>query len=239
MIGGMEVLEQVLQDLPSGIAIDVASGNGGFAAYIAEYSSTTSFVVATDCSPQPLEAIAVESDPSLCAAAMDALGLAFKNGTFASAAISNSLHHVKDPVAVLMEMKRVLLPGGKLLLREMFTGDDQSPSQETHNIMHNWWGAVDRSSGKVHNRVFSRKELTELFLTAGLESIVFEEFEVTGDPFSEEVSKQIEHVYTLYMDKAGDKRELQEMGAKAYSHFKKHGFSGARAMIAAGSKPEV
>lgn len=60
----------------------------------------------------------------------DATRLPFKDGAFARAACSEVIEHVEDDGAVLMELARVLAPGGRLALtfphrRRYFANDDR------------------------------------------------------------------------------------------------------------------
>lgn len=229
MTGGMEVLQEVLRSLPPGRAIDVASGQGGFAAAIAGRSEDADIVVAADLKPV--------KHPGTVPAAMDARRLAFRDSAFAVAGISNSLHHMPEPLEVLHEMARVLRPGGMIVVREMFRGGDQLPSQDTHNLMHDWWGAVDRSMGVVHDPVYPLEELRELLRSTIFEGWVFREFEFIGDPFHPDTASRIEAAWKTYMERAAGSEELLEQGREVHRHFENHGFSGARALAACARKP--
>ncbi|HPF31713.1 MAG TPA: class I SAM-dependent methyltransferase [Candidatus Sabulitectum sp.] len=229
MAGGMEILQEVLRGLPPGRAIDVASGQGGFAGAMAGRSEDADIVVAADLKPGFLT--------GTVPAAMDARMLAFRDGTFSVAGISNSLHHLPYPLEVLGEMARVLRSGGKIVVREMFRGGDQLPSQETHNLMHDWWGAVDRSMGVVHHPVYTLEELRTLLRSTVFQDWEFREFEVIGDPFHPDVIDRIESAWNTYMERAAGNEELMERGREVHRHFLSHGFSGARALVACAGKP--
>ncbi len=234
MTEGMEAFERVFQAVPAGLALDVASGPGGFAEALMSNSKRLRVVVAADSSLKPLQTI---NTRGVIPAAMDAGCLAFRTGTFSAAAISNSLHHMEDPAAVLAEMLRVLAPGGMLIVREMFSGGGQTPAQITHTLMHNWWGRVDTSRGILHRRVFTSYELRELVENSGARDIRFSEVEdITGDPFDEAVLKRIEQAYDAYMGRTSDPG-LKEEGTEALTHMREHGFAGGRALLACGWKP--
>lgn len=234
MAEGMKAFERVFRAVPAGLALDVASGPGGFAGTLMANSKLLRGVIAADSSLKPLQTI---NTKGILSAAMDACCLAFKAGTFSTAAISNSLHHMENPAAVLAEMLRVLAPGGMLIVREMFSGGGQTPAQITHTLMHNWWGRVDTSRGIVHRRVFTSNELKELVENSGAVEIHFYEVEdLTGNPFDEAVVKRIEQAYDAYMGRASDPGLIEE-GTEAMAHMRKHGFAGGRAVLAWGWKP--
>mgnify|MGYP006277868471 CR=1 FL=1 len=238
MAEGMEVFEEVLSRIPGGPALDVASGPGSLAGALKSCSNRCTCIVAVDSSVKPLEMIL--NDPALedvIPVAMDAGRLAFDDDSFSTAVISNSLHHMEAPVRVLQEMFRVLVPGGMIIVREMFADGCQTPAQETHTLMHNWWGRVDTSRGIIHRPVFTAQELKDLVMTSGAEDICFTEVEdLTGNPFDEKVTRRIEKAFDAYMDRA-DTSELRQEGRVAMDHLKKHGFAGARAILAYGYKP--
>lgn len=234
MAEGMEAFERVFRAVPAGLALDVASGPGGFAGAMMANSKNLSGAVAADSSLKPLQTI---NTGGILPAAMDACCLAFGADTFSAAAISNSLHHMEDPAAVLAEMLRVLAPGGMLIVREMFSGGGQTPAQITHALMHNWWGRVDTSRGIVHRRVFTSVELRELVENSGAVDINFSEVEdFTGNPFDEAVTKRVEQAHDAYMARASDPGLIEE-GTAAMAHMREHGFAGGRAVLAFGWKP--
>ncbi len=238
MAEGMEVFEEVLSRIPRGPALDVATGRGSFAGALKSCSNNCTCIVAVDSSVKPLKMIL--NDPALedvTPLAMDAGTLAFLDGSFSTAVISNSLHHMEAPLGVLREMFRVLIPGGMLIVREMFSDGCQTPAQKTHTLMHNWWGRVDTSRGLIHGPVLTAKELKDLVITSGAEDISFREVEdLTGNPFDDKVARRIEQAYDAYMERA-DTSGLRQEGRIAMDHFKKHGFAGARALFAYGFKP--
>ena len=234
---GMDTMERVLGNIPDGAVLDVATGAGNFAVTLEQSRGGPGFIVATDAFVNPLGIVRDKTGENIIPAAMDAAALAFHEKTFSAVTISNSLHHMKNPVVVLAEMTRVLRPGGMLLIREMFSSEDQTPAQNTHNIMHNWWGAVDRSSGVVHNPIYTKHQLEDLALSSGISGLLFETFDFPcEDPFDEEMGKSIKGAWESYMKRASGNLILEKQGQKALEHFEKHGFAGARTLLVHGLK---
>ncbi len=96
---------------------------------------------------------------------MEGERLEFADATFDVASISYALHHVKDPAAVLAEMRRVLAPGGRLIVAEPHTGTT-SEAQRTDVLVHGWRARTDTLLGVRHNQTFTREAL--IALVAGL-----------------------------------------------------------------------
>jgi ubiquinone/menaquinone biosynthesis C-methylase UbiE len=234
----MEAVTKAIETAPGGLALDVASGPGSFAKALETFSKSFTGVIAIDSLHAPLKAmLANPAMKGIQPVAMDACRMAFQDCTFSTAAISNSLHHMEDPSLALGEMLRVLTPGGMLMVREMFAGGGQTAAQKTHTLMHNWWGRVDASNGIVHRPVFTKFELKQLLKASGAASVRFQDVEdLTGNPFDEEVISRIETAFNAYMKRTA-LFELEEQGEKAMAHMRKHGFTGARALLAYGYKP--
>lgn len=235
------VIEGVLGTIPPGMALDVATGAGNFAAAVKRFAGGNRAVIAVDAYIKPLQMITGNPEMTgIIPAAMRGEQLALADSSFSAVSISNSLHHMTDPSAVIKEMTRVLSPGGMLLIIEMFSDGEQAPSQRTHTILHNWWAAVDSYSGVIHNPVFSRGALEELATASGIPGIEFGTFEdVSADPFDEETIDQLKKVCNSYAKRAEGSRKLMASGEAALAHLDKHGFHGTRALVARGLKPTL
>lgn len=234
---GMETMERVLKIIQDGAVLDVATGAGNFAVAVEQSRGGQGFIVASDAFLSPLGIVRDRTGENIIPAAMDAAALAFGENTFSAATVSNSLHHMDNPKAVLAEMTRILRPGGILIVMEMFSDGDQTPAQKTHNVMHNWWGEVDRSCGVLHNPIYTRQQLEEVALSSGISGMRFETFDFPcEDPFDEDTGKHIKGAWESYMKRASGNMKLEKQGQKALQHFEKHGFAGARTLMAWGSK---
>ncbi len=99
---------------------------------------------------------------------MEGERLAFADASFDVASISYALHHVKDPAAVLAEMRRVLRPGGWIIVAEPHTGTT-SEAQRTDVLVHGWRARADTLAGVRHNQTFSREVLIALVARLGLQ----------------------------------------------------------------------
>jgi len=64
------------------------------------------------------------------------------------------LHHLSDIGAALAEMKRVVKPGGWIIVNELIS-DGLNPAQQVHKMLHHLRSKIDRMIGEVHNETFT------------------------------------------------------------------------------------
>ena len=92
--------------------LEIATGTGLIAIHVAP---SVGFVEAVDFAPRMIEAAKKKEAPSNVRFSVeDAMALSFSPESFDAVIISNALHIMKDPSAVLQNIKRVLKPGGLL-----------------------------------------------------------------------------------------------------------------------------
>ena len=237
---GKKATGSILSGLPGGVVLDVATGAGSFAAEMEMIFSDCTLIAAVDTSIKPLLNIAKRLDSSkITPSAMDGALLAFRDKTFNTVALSNSLHHMNNPEKVLSEMMRTLIPGGFFVIREMFRDGDQILSQQTHTILHNWWAATDSRNGVVHNPVYTEQEIRSCIENIGLVNLSFQVSEdLTGDPYDIEVMNHLDKALETYDKRSSRCKHLEKLGKEARAHLKKHGFTGARTLIGVGSRVE-
>lgn len=96
----------------------------------------------------------------------DAHHLSVADDSFDTVSISNALHHVVDPHQVLHELRRVLRPGGILVVNEMIS-DVTTVDQENARDLHHFKARIDRSQGLEHRDTYTEGQLRELL---GLET---------------------------------------------------------------------
>lgn len=93
--------------------LEIATGTGLIAVNIA---NSVQSIVATDFSPKMIEAAIKKGAPSnVHFSVEDATALSFLDNTFDAVIISNALHIIPDPGAVLKSIRRVLKPNGLLI----------------------------------------------------------------------------------------------------------------------------
>src|SRR5262245_38038215 len=145
---------------PDDIVLNVACGPGPLACAFAEVAR---HVTGIDLTPAMIER-ARGLQPSRAQTNLtwrigDVLPLPFADAAFSLVFTRSSVHHFLDPKAVLAEMVRVCVPGGRVVVVDVFTS---TPEQaEAFNRM-------ERLRDLSHVRALALHELTELFREAGL-----------------------------------------------------------------------
>jgi demethylmenaquinone methyltransferase / 2-methoxy-6-polyprenyl-1,4-benzoquinol methylase len=101
---------------PGGRALDVACGSGKLAAELARTAQGVT-VAGLDFSPRMLEQ-ARAAHPQIEFTEGDALDLPFPDARFDAATIAFGLRNLADPERGLKEMRRVVKPGGRMVVLE-------------------------------------------------------------------------------------------------------------------------
>jgi ubiquinone/menaquinone biosynthesis C-methylase UbiE len=177
--------------------LDVGTGTGDFLAVLKNVFPQAEFTAV-----DPLEASlneAVKKFPDVRFQKMVAEKLEFDDDSFDVAAISMALHHLSDIDTALAEMKRVIKPGGWIIINELVS-DGLNAAQQVHKMLHHLRSKIDRMTGEVHNETFTKAAVKEVVTTAGIK-ILFQ-FEddrtatLTTDiaEVEEKVEKLVQHI---------------------------------------------
>jgi SAM-dependent methyltransferase len=155
----MSLIESRFSNLDGGRLLDVATGRGAFLEFLLKKLKSFDRATGIDSSEQNISIARYNlGDEKVAFEVMDARQMSFENASFDMVTISNALHHLEIVEPVLSEMIRVLRPGGTLIVNEMFR-DYQDERQSVYVEAHNWWAAIDRTLGVVHNPTYLRDEL--------------------------------------------------------------------------------
>jgi len=133
--------------LPQGLVLDVGCGAGNMCHHLSRYGQVLGVDVAT-------KALAVAWRRGIPALPADAAALPFREGTFDLVALFDVLEHCRDDLAVLLEARRVLKPGGLVAI--------------TVPAFRWLWSYNDVVNN--HFRRYSRLELVRTLSSAGLET---------------------------------------------------------------------
>ncbi len=237
----MEILKKRLSGMSGGRILDVATGGGSFIKLLAEGFGSFDKIIGVDsCEPGKLEEAQKKfPDERIRLMSMQGEDLTFEDGHFDTVCISNSLHHLNDANMVLQEMKRVLKPGGLLIINEMYC-DNQKEPQKTHVHMHHWWADIDSRLGISHHHTFRRQEIVSLLEEAGIEvKEVYDYTEPEADCRNEAELEQLDGVIDTYMQKAQglpDYETLRTRGEELRIRLKDVGIAGATQLIIIGTK---
>lgn len=163
-----------LELLPGQRVLDLATGVGAMGSRL-QRLAPAAHVVGVDLSADQLRA-ARANHPALPVLRGDATRLPFPEGTFERVHCSWLLEHVRDPVAVLREARRVLRPGGFCQFIEVdnATFATTPPSADVMEVLRRLNEAQQRGGGDP----FVGRHLERYFAASG-----FERVELTRRPF--------------------------------------------------------
>nr|WP_075071967.1 class I SAM-dependent methyltransferase [Longilinea arvoryzae] len=231
-------LTQMLNTLSAGRVLDVATGHGGFAGYILENVKEFDELIGVDAVERYGEAFgqAFAGQPKASFRCMDAMQLDFPDASFDTVCMASSLHHLPDPARALREMRRVLKPGGRCILTEMYS-DNQSETQLTHVLLHHWWAAIDSASGVVHHETFTRAGLVELLGGMRLAWQFADERDLESDPLEVEGIRRLDGIIDQYQSRAEalpGAAALKQRGEELRVRLHAIGIHGATQLVAVG-----
>jgi SAM-dependent methyltransferase len=229
--------KDILDNIPAGRVLDVATGSGGFVQFIMEGFKEYTEIIGVDNNDRAAAgfAEAFKENPGIHFQKMDARSLDFPDTSFDLVCISNSLHHL-DPKPVLREMMRVLRPGGTLLVSEMYR-DHQTETQMTHVLLHHWWAAVDMVNGIIHRETYTRQELLDLVAGLGLEEVsTYDLSDLSEDPQDPAIMAELNPVFERYIQHANGHPDLQKHGEVLRQRVAKIGFHSATTLVVIGRK---
>lgn len=233
---------ELLASVPGGRILDVATGNGNFIGFLLEGLAAFDEIVGIDTSEKAgaTFAAAFKDQPKIRFEKMDAAKLDFPDASYDTVCISNSLHHLSDPEPVLSEMKRVLKPGGHLLVAEMYR-DNQTEAQMTHVLMHHWWGTIDTARGIFHNETYTRQQLLDIVSRLGLQMITIQDLsDLSEDPKAPETVQYLIEVTDTYfqrMEGLPGEADLHARGLELRKRVEKIGFHSATSLLFIAKKP--
>jgi len=170
------MLEKKLGKLSGGKILDVATGSGGFIRKLIDAFKNYDEVIGIDVSDKQFEEGQNDFEKDRVSfRKTDGAKLPYDDDTFDTVAICAGLHHLPEIKSVLLEMKRVLKPGGRFIVREMFC-DNQSEKQLSDVYLHHWAAKISRIEGKSHNPTLKRQQIIDLIDGLGLQEYETGEF---------------------------------------------------------------
>jgi len=134
----MNTLQQAFGNISGGRVLDVATGNGNFGGALMENLRDYSEIIGIDTNTHALDAGRENfKQDNIRFQSMDAAHLNFPDASFDTVCIAYSLRHLANLAQTLAEMRRVLKPGGHLIVGEMHR-DHQTETQLAHVYLHHW-----------------------------------------------------------------------------------------------------
>ena len=231
----MEAFQEFLKSYSAGRFLDVATGKGdNIGQLIADFKDFEE-AIGIDPSEKAIEAAKKSfTDPRISFQLMKGEKLQFPDESFDTVAISNSLHHLDQMNQALLEMKRVLKPGGLFIISEMYR-DHLSETQMTHVHFHDWWAKVDSRAGIPHFPTFKRQELINFIECLNFSTVDYYDFkDLSADPKDEKTVQYLSQVCPTYPDKVADHpdyQQLKEEGARLIQRLHDIGLHWATVLI--------
>jgi ubiquinone/menaquinone biosynthesis C-methylase UbiE len=175
-----EYRQRLLELVPEGITVlEIGIGTGGLLSELARRSAQ---VIGVDHSPAMLE----EARRRLTAAGTDGIELRLGEMTHlplpdaaVGCVVANMvLHHAADPAAVLAETRRVLAPGGLLLIADLARHEREAAREQ---LADQWLGFEEEElTGWIEGAGFSEVVTQRIAATTGQESVLL----VHGNTYS-------------------------------------------------------
>ena len=166
-----------LRLISGGRVLDVATGEGGFIDTLMNtLKDYESFIgIDSGASQNPKEEMRNGRARSMGKPVellwMNGEEMGFGDGSFDTVCISYALHHLDDVDAVLSEMKRVLRPGGRFIIQELYSDGDKTEAQKVDELEHEWCTKIDNLLGITHNKAFTRQRLMAFANGLGLKDL--------------------------------------------------------------------
>jgi ubiquinone/menaquinone biosynthesis C-methylase UbiE len=238
----MTSLETTLAALPIGRVLDAATGRGNFIHTLKAALAGYDEIVGIDMTDKGAAAFdeAFQDDPRIRFEKMDAAAMDFEDGAFDLVSLAYSVHHLARVEPVFAEMRRVVRPGGTILIMEMMDGE-QAETQMTHVLLHHWWAAVDRARGVDHFPTLMKPELLRYIEMLECETYYQTDLvDLSEDPKDPEVLDFLDDIIDQYLTLAREQSDDPALAAEGEilrQRLFDVGYHNATALIWLGRKP--
>ncbi|MCK5387812.1 MAG: methyltransferase domain-containing protein [Candidatus Izimaplasma sp.] len=232
----MNKLKTFLMQKNDAKILDVGTGNGNFIRIIASLTNEFSEIIGIDLIEGAVEGCKKNfEDDRINFFTMDAMEMEFDDDSFDLVCLSNSLHHLEDVKKIMIEMERVLKPGGALVFCEMMS-NNLNKRQKSHLLMHHYAAEVDRHRGRNHGLTFTNKRILEILQTEST-LMIKDAWDLTYPRREDNSEEEIEWLFeTIDRVKEGiiepkKKGYFEKEADKVKKHIKKYGFDSATQLI--------
>ncbi|MFW5741673.1 MAG: class I SAM-dependent methyltransferase [Spirochaetota bacterium] len=225
-------LGRVLGVLYVGDVLDAGCGSGSFTRTLADMLGGARSIVGIDPDKDSVdEARRLTDDHRVRYRVLEAGDAPFGDDRFDLVAISNALHHLDDPQAVLADLRRVARPGGYLVVQELVC-DGLSPAERNGRDVHHFKARIDRLHGRSHQPTLARGEVRDLIASSG--AFVEEECEICDpaggagdDDDRERVDEAIAFLgeYLPFAEGGADYDELAREARRLASELSRYGIA--------------
>lgn len=169
----MDKLKRILSSVPEdAIVVDVGTGVGSFIEILDESLMGCRSIIGIDSKEVAIDRAReyFKNNTKVEFKIMDAEKMDFKDESIDIVSISNTIHHLPHKEKVLSEMKRVLKPGGLMIVNEMIS-DGLTPKQRSHMLLHHLSAEINTLCGVYHERTMTRKEYIDVLNSLGMDQV--------------------------------------------------------------------
>ena len=153
---------------PEDVVLDVGCGTGALLHAIAR-TFPGACLTGVDLSTDMLAVARTKVDPKVTLRQGRAENLPFADEAFDVVVSSSVLHYLRAPDAALREMRRVLKPGGRVVICDWC--DDYLACRLCDRIL--------RMVNRAHHKTYGRSECISMLQLAGFEEVDLERFKIT------------------------------------------------------------
>jgi len=173
---GAIAIAEKLETISGGKVLDVATETGDFIKVLMNVLNDYNSFIGIDIANDDLEsAIENITDETVEFIEMNGENIIFENESFDTVSIAHSFHHLENVEKVLNEIKRVLKPGGYLIIQEPYCDGEQTEAQKADMLQHHWGALIDNIQGIPHNKTLTKQEIKDIFNNIGFgEEEIFE-----------------------------------------------------------------
>jgi ubiquinone/menaquinone biosynthesis C-methylase UbiE len=231
----MKDLAKWLDDKAPKMILDVATGVGNFVQLLTSLYDGYTSIIGIDMSSYALSSATknFEDNNRISFLEMDGTGMSFDDDSFDLVTLSNSLHHLSEPLATLEEMKRVVRKDGFILVSEMIA-NDLTKAQQSHLQMHHFAAEIDRYLGDTHNETYTEEELIQILSDMPVTVQSSWSLEVQQQEFTEEQINWLKQTLDRLVARVEDKDQNKLFQGKANqikAYIDEHGFDSATTII--------
>lgn len=155
----MDPLIHYFTDIQVSVILDVATGTGGFIPVLQKVFPDAT-ITGIDIDAEALQT-ARAYFPHIHFVEMGSEKLKFEDDTFDVVSISMALHHFPKVKKSLKEIRRVVKPGGYIIISEPLS-DNLNHAQEVHKLYHHFCSRIDRLMGRFHRKTFTRNTILQM-----------------------------------------------------------------------------
>jgi ubiquinone/menaquinone biosynthesis C-methylase UbiE len=160
---GLLQIHERLRQISGGEVLDIGTGCGEFVGVLMKSLRDYDSFVGIDISEKDLQiAEADYQGKPVKFEIMDASAMSFNDCAFDTVSLSFLLHHLEKMEIALEEAKRVLKPGGYLIIQEVISDQDQNEAKLNDRAIHHLKASVDRLNGIPHSETYSRQQLRNI-----------------------------------------------------------------------------